>query len=82
LKRAEAFAFRLCQFLLQDGIHAASAGAFLQGLMEIGEVRRVTAGHDFDMAVFGIPNPAAQFKLGRFAMDKPTEADALDAAFD
>jgi hypothetical protein len=82
VKRTEAFSFGFCEFLLDDGIDAASAGAFAQGLMQFGKVVRLSGGEDLDMAVFSVADPAAQANFGSFAMDEPAKSDALDAAFD
>ena len=44
------------------------------------QVFRLAGGDDFDLAVIGVADPAAQAKLGGFAMDEPAKADALHAA--
>jgi hypothetical protein len=82
MERAETLGFGPRQFLLDHGVDAAPARAFVESFPQLGQVLRVAGCDDLDMAVFGVAHPAAKIEPGGFAMDKPAKSDALDAAFD
>ena len=60
----------------------AAARALRECGAEFGELIRVAGSDDFHMTVVGVLDPSAQADLGGLAMDEPTEAYPLDAAFD
>lgn len=72
------FAFR--KRMLNDTIDTAAAGAFVERCAELVEVFRLSGNHHFDLAVFGIADPAFEVELAGFAVYEPAEADALDAS--
>jgi hypothetical protein len=82
MKRAEAFGFGVNQSLHENGVNAASARAFVQSFVELGQVRFIAGGNDLNVTVFGIADPAAKVEGSGFAMNEPAKSYALDAAFD
>ena len=68
--------------MFDDRIDAAAARALTKNGAKLGELFGIAGGDDLDVSVVGVPDPAAQADLGRFAMDEPTKAYALNAAFD
>jgi hypothetical protein len=81
-KRFEIFGFLIGQIVFDDGIDATAPRTFAEGEGEIGEGVRIARGEDFDMAVFGVADPALERKSGGFAMDEPAKSDPLNAPFD
>ena len=70
------------EFVLDEAVDAAAAGALADGGAKVGELLGGAAGNDFDGAIVGVANPAVKAELGGFALDIPAEADALNAAGD
>jgi hypothetical protein len=66
--------------VLDEAVDAAAAGASAEALAEIGEVFDRTGCDDFDIAFFGVADPAVEVEFAGFAMDEPAESYALDAA--
>jgi hypothetical protein len=65
--------------MFDEAIDAAAAWTLPQALSQFGKVFDRTGDDDFDIAVFGIADPAAQFEFAGFAMDEPPESDTLHA---
>ena len=68
--------------MLDDGVDAAAAGAFLKRDAQLDETLLLPGCDQFDVAFEGVLHPAAQTDLCGFAMDVPAEANTLNAAFD
>ena len=51
-------------------------------MREIGEIFGWAGGDDFHFAAVGVFYPAVHAKLGRFAMDEPAKANALNPPAD
>jgi hypothetical protein len=66
--------------VLNQAINAAAARAAAQTGAKLGEVGFTASGYDFDIAIFGVANPAAQFELAGFAVNKPAKAYSLHTA--
>jgi hypothetical protein len=81
-KWLEGFGFRIGEFVLDDGVDAAAARAFVQLGAEVGEGFGVTGGDEFHFPAVGVADPAVQGELGGLALDEPAEADALHSAAD
>jgi hypothetical protein len=78
----EAAGFGLVHVVLDYVVDAGAAGAFAEAGAKLVEVAGAACGDDFDVAVLGVADPAAEVELGGLALDEPAEADALDAAAD
>jgi hypothetical protein len=68
--------------MFKYGIDTAAAGAFVQSILQFGQRLRLAGDDDLDVPIGRVAHPAAKVKLGGLAMDKPAEADSLDATFD
>jgi hypothetical protein len=79
---AQGCAFALGKGVLDDTVDAAAAWAFAERCAQLVQIFGFAGGYDFDVAVFGIANPAFEFELAGFAVNEPAEADALDASAD
>ena len=78
----EAGGFGFVELVFGDFVDPAAAGAFFELGTEFLEVFGWAGGEDFDGAVVGVADPAAEAELGGFAVDEPAKADALNAAAD
>jgi hypothetical protein len=65
------------EIVLLDVVDAASARAFPEGLFELFDVFGGAGDDDFDVALVGVADPAAETDLGGLALDEPAEADPL-----
>jgi hypothetical protein len=74
--------FGFVEFVFDDVVDTAAAGAFLELGAEVGEVFGEAGGDDLDGTVVGVADPAAEAQFRGFAVDEPAEADALYAATD
>jgi hypothetical protein len=74
--------FGLIEVVLDDVVDAGAARATAEVGAQFVQVLRVTGGDYFDIAVFSVADPAAQFQLTSLALDEPAEAYALNAATD
>jgi hypothetical protein len=79
---AEAFAFALGKRMLDDFVDATATWATVERVAQVGEGFKIAGGYDFDVAVFGVADPAFELELAGLAMDEPAEAYALDSASD
>ncbi len=77
---AQGIGFLFLEKVFDDVIDAAAAGAASQAGAEFGEVAVVAGGNYFDVAVFGVADPAAQVEFAGLAVHEPAEADALNSA--
>jgi len=68
--------------VFDEVVDAATAGAAAQALAEIVEVFGGAGGDNFDVAIFGVSNPAPEIEFAGFAVNEPAEAYALYASFD
>jgi hypothetical protein len=68
--------------VFDDGVDAATAGAFAELGAEVVEGWGIAGGDEFDFAGVGVADPAAEAELGGFAVDEPTKTDALHATAD
>src|SRR6185312_3023916 len=81
-KRPEAGGFAVIQFVLDDGVHATAARSFAQGSGQIGQGVGLARSQYLHVPILGVAHPAVQLQRGRFAVNKPTESNALHAPFD
>jgi hypothetical protein len=73
----KAAGFGLVEVMLEDAIDAATAGTLVEAGAEFGEVFGLAGGDDFDVAFFGVADPAAQGELTGFAVNEPAKSDTL-----
>jgi hypothetical protein len=81
-EEVEGGGFGFGQFVLDDGVDAAAARAFVEFGAELCEGFGVASGEEFDFAVVGVADPSAQAERGGLAMDEPAKADALHTSAD
>ena len=65
--------------MFEDAVNACATWALAQAGAEIGEVAGSSRGDDFDVAFFGVADPAGETEFASFAVDKPAKANALNA---
>jgi hypothetical protein len=65
--------------VFEEAVDAAAAGAAAEALAQFVQVFCGAGGHDFDVAVFGVADPAAEVEFAGFAVNEPAEAYALYA---
>jgi hypothetical protein len=63
--------------MFDQAVDPASAWTSAQAGAQLGQFGFVAVGNYFNIAVFGVANPAAQIKFAGFAVHIPAEADAL-----
>ena len=63
-------------------VDAAAAGAAAEALAEFIEVFGGASGDNFDVAIFGVADPAPKIEFAGFAVNEPAEAYSLYAALD
>ena len=68
------------QFVFDDGIDPAAAGAFMQLRAEVGEGFGGARGDDLDFAAVVVADAAVETEFGGLAVDEPAEAYALNPA--
>ncbi len=73
----EVFGFAIVEEMLDDAIDAASAGAAMEAVSQLDEIRFVAGCDDFYIAILSVAHPAAQLELAGFALHEPAEANAL-----
>jgi hypothetical protein len=73
----QALCFALYQSMLDYLIDAAAARTAMERCAQLGEAPGLACGNDFDIAVFGIANPAFQLQLAGFSMHEPSKAHSL-----
>ena len=79
---AEAGGFGVFKVALYDAVDAAAARAAVKAGAQFGQVFGGAKCDHFDLAVFGVPDPAAQIELTGFAMHIPAKTDALHTTLD
>ncbi len=72
--------FTLFENVFDDAVNAAAARAAAKAGAKLVEVVGVAGGDNFDVAIFGIADPTAQFEFAGFAVNEPAEAYSLNAA--
>ena len=72
--------FFVVEVVFDEAVNAAAARAAAEAVAEVGEVFDGAGGDDFDIAVFGVADPAAQVEFAGFAVYEPAKAYALYAA--
>ncbi len=82
LEGPEVLGFFIVEVMFDEAIDAAAARSAAKALAEFVEVFGGAGGDNFDVAVFGVADPAAQFQLAGLALHEPAESDSLDAAAD
>ncbi len=82
LKWSQAAGFRLVEFVFDDGIYTAAAGAFPEGITKRGQVFGAACGNDFDMTTFSVPHPSAQTDGSSLTVHVPAKTYSLHTAFD
>ena len=80
MEGAEILGFLFIEVVFDKAVDPASAGAAAEAPAEFVEVFGGAGGDDFDVAVFGVADPAAEVNLAGFAVNEPAEADTLYAA--
>lgn len=80
LEGAEVFGFFVVEVVFDETIDAAAARAAAEALAELVEVFGGAGGDNFDVAVFGVADPAAQVEFAGFAVNEPAKADTLHAS--
>jgi len=65
--------------VFEDAVNACATWALAQAGAEIGEVAGSSRGDDFDVAFFGVEDPAGKAKFAGLAVDKPAKANTLYA---
>ena len=77
LEGVQALRFALYQSMLDYLIDAAAARATMERCAQLGKAPGLACSNHFDIAVFGISNPAFQLKLAGFPMYEPSKAHSL-----
>ncbi len=63
-----------------DFVDAGAARSAAELGAEMAEGFFISGDYDFDVAIFGVANPAAEGEFAGFAMDEPAKSDTLDAS--
>ena len=72
--------FGFDEFVLEDGVYAAAAGAFVQFGAQLGKGLGGAGGDHFDLTRVIVADPAVKAEFSGLAMDEPAEAYALYTA--
>lgn len=65
--------------MFDDLVDAGATRAAAKAGTQFAEIILGTGGYDFDIAVFGVADPAAEVEFLGFTMHEPAEADPLHA---
>jgi hypothetical protein len=67
------------EVVFEEAVDSGASGALAEAGAEVGEVFGGARGDDFNVAVFGVADPAGESEFAGLAVDKPAEADTLYA---
>jgi hypothetical protein len=65
--------------VFEEAVDAAAAGATAETMAQFVQVFCGASGYDFNVAVFGVADPAAEVEFAGFAVNEPAEAHTLHA---
>ena len=65
--------------MFEEAVDSGASGALAEAGAEVGEVFGGARGDDFNVAVFGVADPAGESEFAGLAVNEPAEADTLDA---
>jgi hypothetical protein len=77
LEGVQAFGFAFGEWVLDDFVDAAAAWPAMERGAQFGEAFGGSGDDDFNVAVFGVADPAFQFQFAGFSVDEPAKAYAL-----
>lgn len=78
----QGFSLSVFERVLDDAIDTAAARTAAEAGPEFGQILLCAAGDDFDVALIGVADPAAQIKFAGFTLDEPAETNPLHPALD
>ena len=79
-KGTQILRFLIFKIVLNESIHAATAGTTPEALTQFGKIFDGSGCNHLNITFFGVPNPTAQLKFTGFAMHEPPKAYALHAS--
>jgi hypothetical protein len=79
LEGAEILSFFFIEVVFEEAVDAAAAWAAAEAVAKLVEVFGSAGGDDFNVAIFGVADPAAEIEFAGLPVDKPAEAYTLHA---